>query len=710
MTRERAEVGSRRPQNQNRAEPARTSPREWLAVAALLLVGFVLRTVALTQVPPGLHNDEVASIQMAESVAAGRLAVFLPENTGHEALYYYIAAPFARVFGPTLFAMRLPSVFLGMVSMCLVWALTRRLLGSVVAVVALAGCAVTFWTVGFGRVILRVVLEVPLAALSAYCLWRARSAERWRALMWCALSGVWLGLALNTYTAARVLPAALVAFALYVAFWQRSDRRRWLAGIAVALAVAALVATPLIVYLARHPSADESDFFEINRPLEELRGGNWEPAISATLKTFGMFAFVGDPLPYYDLPDRPVFEPVAALLLATGLLLAMGRWRQPEYAFILLWFLASLVPGMLSEPAPNYTRSIGVLVALFAFPGIAVAAILNAADVRLSGRRGARVRGVLHLLLALLLLGNLAWTVHDYFFAWPAEEVVRFWHQSDLKALADYLQTQADTSPVVVCVPDHLLDERDPWWKPAWQHMRYLLQRSDLALRYYNCTDTMVFASGPGRYAFPAAEDPAALAALPAWEILGPANLEQEFLPGGRGIVVRSGQGRYGDPVLAVLEQRMAQIAPGSTVQWAPEVVPEDRQAQVPVSLQGRVDLLGYTVGALPYKAGDQVDLVSYWRATGDLPPRLSQFTHILGSDGAIVTQQDRLGLTSASLRAGDVFVQAHRLTLPADLEAGEYALTIGLYSETDGVRMQVEQAGQPRGDRIWLRPIVVGR
>jgi hypothetical protein len=46
-------------------------------------------------------------------------------------------------------------------------------------------------------------------------------------------------------------------------------------------------------------------------------------------------------------------------------------------------------------------------------------------------------------------------------------------------------------------------------------------------------------------------------------------------------------------------------------------------------------------------------------------------------------------------------------LTLPGDLAAGEYPLTIGLYTP-DGARLQITQAGQPRGDRLWLRPVVV--
>ncbi len=691
--------------------------RERFVVVALLLLAFLLRTIDLTRVPPGLHNDEVVDIKIAESVAGGRLAIFFPEDTGAEALYYYFAAPFIRVFGNTVFAMRLPAIFLSMISMCVIWALTRRLFGPVVALTALAGFAIVFWTVEFGRIVLHVVMEVPLAALAAYCFWRAWSdasaacsRRRRRALMLWALSGLWLGLAINAYTAARILPAIFVAFGVYVPFVDRPEWRRWWGGIAITLVMAAIVVLPLFLYLVQNPAADQLGFFDINRPLVELRQGSLAPVIETSLNTLGMFAFVGDPLPYYDVPGRPVFEPVGALLLAVGLLIALWRWRQPEYAFVVLWFFISLVPGMLSQPAPNYTRTLGIQVVLFAIPGIAIAALLEWRNQVFRKKPGFWTYSA----LGLLFIGNLAWTAHDYFKVWPGIDTVRFWHQSGLKAVADRLQDDADTSPVAICVPDHLIDERDPWWKPAWQHMRYLLHRPDLSLRYYNCADMMVFIDGSARYAFPDVADVDALNHVPAYsQIIAAAGSDLDFLPDGLGIIVRSDRVTAQSRVHTVLDQRLAEVAVGSVVTWAPETGEADQPARVPITFQDEqdeVEFLGYTLPVSSLKPGASFDLVTYWHVTGSLPPRLSQFTHVLNADGAMVTQQDRLPLTSASLRAGDVFVQTHHLTLPGDLAEGEYPLTIGLYTPSDGTRLRITQAGQPRGDRLWLRPVVVER
>ena len=153
----------------------RISSREWIAVVAVLLLAFALRTIDLARVPAGMHNDEVVAAKFTEEVMNGRYAIFYPEDTGSEPLHYYFSAPIMSVFGKSVWAARLPSIVLSMIAMCVIWALARRLFGPIAALTALAGFAITFWTVAFGRIVSPVVMIVPLGALSAYFFWRAFS-------------------------------------------------------------------------------------------------------------------------------------------------------------------------------------------------------------------------------------------------------------------------------------------------------------------------------------------------------------------------------------------------------------------------------------------------------------------------------------------------------------------------------------------------------
>jgi 4-amino-4-deoxy-L-arabinose transferase-like glycosyltransferase len=652
---------------------------EWVLVVALLLIAFGLRTRDLLRVPPGLHNDEVAYAEITETVTQGRLAIFFPENIGNEGLAYYFAAPFMKVLGLNLLAIRLPAAFISMIAACLIWAFTRRLFGAIAAIAALASFSVIFWTVAFGRIGLHVVMLVPLATLAAYSLWRAQSATGRRVYAWWALSGACSGAAIDTYTAARILPAILVIFGGYIWIARRSEWKRWWKGIALALLIAAVVAAPLFITLALNPQEDQLGFFDIDRPLRELKQGNIQPVIETSLRTLGMFGFVGDPLPYYGIPDRPFLDPIGCVLLVSGLLIALWRWRDPKYAFVFIWFFISLAPGMLSQPAPNSTRTLGVQTVLFTLMGIAAAAIIRRYPQK-----------IVVAAFALLFAFNLIWTTHDYFTVWPSLPDTRFWHQAGLKAVADQVQHAADTSPVVVCLPDHLIDEREPWWYPAWRHVRFLLNRPDVPLRFYNCLDTLILPEGSARYAFPDAMAETTLQQFPITALL--AQAERTELPDRLGVILKA------DPA-ALLDQQL-QIAAQASVKFDGS----NEAAALPINLDGQVDFLGYTL----VQNGRDADLTTYWRVKESLPPQLSQFTHVLNDQGEIVTQQDRLMLTSQSLRPGDVFAQIHRLTLPDNLPPGSYPIAIGLYTQPDEKRLSIVKDQQPHGDRVFLQPLAV--
>lgn len=661
----------------------RISSREWLAVVALLLLAFALRTIDLTRVPPGLHNDEVVAAKLAERVMNGDILLFYPDDTGSEPLHYFVSGLVMRLWGSSVWALRWTSVILSLIAACVIWALARRLFGPLVALVALGGFAATFWTVQFGRIVSPVVIMVPLVSLSAYLFWRGRDSRGRREWLFYTLSGVSLGAAILAYTAPRIIPAVFVIFGLYAALTHRAQWKRWLGSVAVVAAVSVLVAAPMFIYLGQHPEFDQLDFFDIDRPLRELRQGNVLPVIETSLQTLGMFSFVGDPLPYYDVPDRPVLEPFGSILLLIGLLVCVWNWRRADYAFVFLWLFISLAPSMLSQPAPNYTRTLGAQTVLFIAIGLGVQVLLN------------RWRTPLLIgALSLIFAGNVAWTAHDYFTLWPSIDTVRFWHHSGLYAVADDAQRDPASSPLVICLPDFLIDEREPWWNPAPQHLRYLLHRPDVSVRTYNCADTLVLPDGPARYAFPDAADDQTLEQFPIYQqFLRAAASDRLALPDRLGMILTV------DRAATRLDQQLANSAQNKVFNEG-----DAEAVQRPIDLGGQMALAGYTLA----RDGQAVELTTYWRVTDQLPPQLSQFTHVLNAAGEIVTQADRLMVTSQSLQVGDVVVQIHRLTLPDNLSAGTYRIAIGLYTQPDGKRLPVMDNGQPHGDRLFFEMLEV--
>jgi len=112
-----------------------------------------------------------------------------------------------------------------------------------------------------------------------------------------------------------------------------------------------------------------------------------------------------------------------------------------------------------------------------------------------------------------------------------------------------------------------------------------------------------------------------------------------------------------------------------------------DQQAEeilLPVKFGDTAELLGYAVQPGP----DHITLLTYWRAGERVVTPLQMFVHVLGPDGAIVAQQDRLDVPAAGWRAGDIIAQIHHIDLPPDAAAQPIAL--GLYNPDTQQRLPV--------------------
>jgi 4-amino-4-deoxy-L-arabinose transferase-like glycosyltransferase len=685
--------------------PAALTGVELACVIGLLLLAAALRLYRLQDYPAGYHNDEVTDAHIIETVVAGRRAIFFPEDTGSEPLYMYWSALFSAALGHTVFALRLPSVFLGMMALCAVWVLTRRLLGPLPAGVALGALGVSWWGVLLSRITLHVAPVAPMLALAVYFFWRGLGTWRvegggWsdgsRSTLYFVLSGCFFALAFNSYTAARVTPLLVVALVAYLALVRRDVIRQHWRGL-LALAVVALVlAAPLALYLVEHPAAKQLGYsqFDVDQPVTDLLSGKPQLVVETTLQTLGMFGFAGDPLAYYNIPGRPLLEPVGAALFLIGAAALLWRWRDPRYGFVLIGLFFTLLPGMLSQPAPNYARTVGAMAFAFAVPGIGVDVIWRRARARLARRIGA-------VALAALLLGNVAWTVRDFYFLWPMQSDTRWWMQTGLKEIALALESSAERNPVAACTSSRLIDEYVEWWRPAWWIYHYLSPRTEADVRWYDCAEAVVLPKGTGetapRFAFPDVNSLAQLDGLPVARWMQSASQETKV---GQSLFLRA------DP-MRTWEAEVARLAADSPVEWPPEAG-RDQPAALPVDVGHALQLTAYNVEgrAAP---GAAITVTTYWRVVAPLESRLTLFTHLI-TGANVLAQTDHLAITSHSLQPGDVFMQIHILNVPDGLERGWYDLSVGVYSQDTGTRLPVYDGARPVADRLFLRPLRVWR
>jgi hypothetical protein len=574
-----------------------------------------------------------------------------------------------------------------------VYALTRRLFGSFVAALALAEMSVTFWSVFAGRVAMRAITLPLVAGLGAYAMWAAVSnakhqAGRSNTHSWAfALAGALIGLTVYTYRGARALPGIVVLLPVYLALFDRETLKRTWRGLVMCTAATVIVAAPLVIFLNAHPGIDQLDWAGRDQILKAMRTGDVRPAINTTLTTLSAFFFRGDPDDYYNLQGRPVFEPVTGALFVIGVLMALWRTlrSQTRYAYLLMWFLLALAPGMVSEPAPHFYRIIGAQMAAFAFPAITLEEISNF-KFQISRERPLHLRfGIWYLIFVLLLLvADGIWNAHDYFITWSHKETVRVLWNKPMAEIADYLDRSDDQTPVAICTL--LINQRESWLRTAPDFFHYLMRRDASALRFYDCRYSLIFPNGGSetRYAFPGTAPTSQFVSrfLISW-LDGAQSIE--------GVTLSTDNALVRTDIHTVLGGKLKQLAFG------------------PMDFGHAVELLGYELPVSDLRPGQAAVLVTWWRVKqSPLSPDLTQFVHLLHGE-RIVAQQDLLSVMPDRLQPGDVFAQVHEfINIPPDAVSGDYALAIGLYDSVTSQRLTIYDGATPRGDRLTLSTVRV--
>jgi hypothetical protein len=112
---------------------------------------------------------------------------------------------------------------------------------------------------------------------------------------------------------------------------------------------------------------------------------------------------------------------------------------------------------------------------------------------------------------------------------------------------------------------------------------------------------------------------------------------------------------------------------------------------------------------------GETLTVATLWqvadpRVLGPVPTesygrQAAIFLHLLDPSGDIAVQDDRLDVPAWDWRAGDRFIQLHRLVLPSNAAPGAYRLAVGVYTVPDMVRLTL-----PTGADSWdLGTVEVG-
>jgi len=650
------------------------SQAERVGVAALILLAWWLRWVALMEVPAGWRDDDLIELYaFSEHIWETGPVLYLAGASGHEPAYHTLRAPLVGLAGVNQASARVMSAGAGTLAVVLTWAIGRRMLGRLPGFVAGTAMALSYWALMYSRFAVRHMGAVPWMVAAMYWGWRILRDRQpsTRRLRWMAV-GLAIGTAgsLLTYYAGRVMPVLLLV-AYFVAASRKRRWRTYFAGLVAGL----LLAAPMF-WAATHIVGGDARVSEVAGPLHALDEGDAGPLLRTIWTTLGMFHAVGDPEWLYNYAERPVFGPVGAVLFYGALALCLVRWRRPESRVLPLWVAAGMGPALLSYPPSSLGHTIlalpGAMLLLASPVGAAAHQPAASGANRLSavGPSRAPRRQVASWMLAIaVVVVPAARDLPDYFVDWAEHPMVRFLYRADYRALATGFCE--DESATDIAVGSYLFG---PWDKLA---VETDCPRTSLRHRWFNPARALVFAGGRTT----------------------PLYLQDEGdrLPEIQTIL-------DGSPPIAAPEGMQGfSVAPPAP--WADVVRHDiDEVALADQPFEGALALVA--AGPIPLGEGTVASelVMTWWQVTDELPlppeeiyayppppgvytgPRLKVFAHLLDGD-EVRSIDDGLWVDPYSLRPGDVVIQVHSFETGGKALDGPVTLQIGLYDPKTEMR-----------------------
>ncbi len=482
-----ATLVSGRPRWNIAAPKTRTTWIELGAILAILAVALWLRLPDLATLPPNLHGDEVSIGLDARRVLAGEMpTVFAVGWYEVPALSFTLHAATMALFGNNLFGLRLASLIEGLLSIVLLYLLTRRLWGSRPALLAAAFMTVAAWHIHFSRTGFHY-MQAPVATLLALY-FMIKAVQDRRILDW-LLCGMAIGLGFEVYYAARIAALLVGAYLAYRAVTQRTFIREHALGL-VALVFGALVfLAPMAAVFARTPasfSARTSGVLITNPDnLQHELGGyhvnTFQDVLAIQMQhTLEAFNIRGETSLQYGHP-APLLDFWTGGLLAMGAIAILLRLGSSRGALLAGWVWLTLFVGSAMTVDALFSPRV-----LLALPALAIAAalVLDRAwhgVTRLAGQAGTLVFTLPVLaVLGLALQAN----VHDYFDV----QVVERQPAGRFTVLANYAQTIADRYRM------YAIGRED--WSLTNEPSRFLLPNAD-AVNVRNTSLALPLASIP---------------------------------------------------------------------------------------------------------------------------------------------------------------------------------------------------------------------
>lgn len=439
-------------------------PLQNIVLFLIVVIGLVLRIYQIDRYPPSLSWDEVSIGYNAYSILkTGRdehgkffpLDTFVAYGDYKPPLAVYATVPFVALFGLNDFAVRLPSVLFGTITVLMTYFLVVELLTVFIKgklkekqeylirglpILSAGLFAISPWHINISRAGFEANIALLLVVLGITFLLRALSKPKYWIYAWFPFAA-----SVYTFNSARYfVPIFGFVFCLCYLSYIRRNWKYFVSGVVLALIVLSPIIPHLLSKEARLRFAEVNIFTDssivatsnaritrengsiIGKILQNRRVGY---ARSYLIHFFDNlqpdFLFItGDGNPKFSIQDVGQLYIVEASFLIIGLL-SMFLILPQMAALLLFWIICAIIPAATARETPHALRILNTLPTWQIFVAFGIIKTVSGIRCQLSRVMDKKKQNsVTYTVVAILIvfyIVNVAYYLHTYYLHYPRE-------------------------------------------------------------------------------------------------------------------------------------------------------------------------------------------------------------------------------------------------------------------------------------------------
>lgn len=365
----------------------------------LLAIASFLIFYRFPTIPINVSYDEAAFANLAMSLAKGGFHIYSPLATGHTTPYFYTILASFKLFGLSVWALRLPAAIFGVLTVIPAYNIFRLVFSQeyvekktkspflkkhdyVIPTLLTFTFISLRWYYNFARFSFEATFLLFFELVSILFFLYYKNTKQGKYLIG---SGLFAGLAYNSYTPGRIFILLPLLF-IFSDFTFTKKRLNGLIQHILLFAIPfAMMIAPLTIYFSQNKDIRINQLSYVTNDKMEV-GEKFAFAWDSTKRAASMFHIKGDMNGRHNYPGKPAVNPIIGLLFIIGLLYAIKHIKDYRNMFFLIYFALGILPMMLTYPweSPNMLRSFTVIPSIVYFVGVA---LLLAYRLPLSGKK-----------------------------------------------------------------------------------------------------------------------------------------------------------------------------------------------------------------------------------------------------------------------------------------------------------------------------------